>query len=146
MNSITINDLRSYVRDVWEYGDNIVFDNTRDVCDDYDYKQTKTWTTKEIINYDHIRVRLNTFTWISGTYYHRTSIITKEEFKRLNHTIIIYQKVMKLMERRKRIRRLRMYMFIHLLGIDWFKEAMEKSYAPGGCGYIRLMDETLVGK
>ena len=146
MNSLSINDLRPYVRDVWEYGDNVIFDNTKNVCDDYDYTLTKTWTTKQAIDYEHINVRLNTFEWIIGTYWHTHSIITREQFKRLNHTIIMYQKVMKLMERRKRIRRLRIYLFIHLLGLDWFKETMEKSYSPDGPGYNRVMENTLIGR
>ena len=62
------------------------------------------------------------------------------------HYLNYMQKVMKLLIRRKAIRRLRIYLFIHLLGVDWFKETMEKSYTPGGPGYNRVMENTLVGR
>ncbi len=144
MNGITVEDLRPYTRKIWSVGDNIVFDNPVVIATPQSgaagIGDCKKITKNTVINEDNIRVELNEFRFINERIMHSTipHVHSLQMREKLNTTIVIYDKILSLMKRRRVIRRLRMYLTTHMLVIDWFKETMEKSYAPDGPGYTRV--------
>lgn len=146
MNTATVGDLRPYIRRIWTFGENIVFENPN-VIDNWGILSCKQITKNTVVNEDNIRVELNELRFIKNRILtHSAGICSPLMKEELNKKIVIYEKILSLLIRRKVIRRLRMYLTVHLLGLDWFKGTMERSYAPDGPGYHRVMNGTLVGR
>lgn len=143
---LRLKDLEPYVRNPWSIGTNLLFESpSLVVTDDEDPGVVKLMPQDAPIDEKYVREKLDLLSQQSRRHYWH-SARSPQVFKNINTTTVIYQHILTLLTRRKTLRKLRLYLLTHLLVVDWFRDSMEKSYAPGGPGYARTMSETLVGK
>ena len=145
-NQPRLKDLEPYVRNPWSIGANLLFESpSLFVAEDDDPGVIKLMPMDTLIDETYVRERLDLLNRQSKRHYWY-STRSPHVFKNINTTTVIYQHILTLLTRRKTLRKLRMYLLTHLFVVDWFRDSMEMSYAPGGPGYSRIMNETLVGK
>lgn len=144
-NCFTMGSLYKYARtpdEIKFFHELELFDKTRSftLCSIV-FNITFSWSS--YISHDFLTKHISVLTFVNRKEYRNAKIyITQSSPTRILNTLHILMGLVK--KRNKRIFRKTIKLYLAIM--DWFKETMEKSYAPNGPGYIRIANTTLVGK